>query len=105
MGQPPDSPLGKLYKEHIGFILAKNVDGLLNQYAQDCLLISTLTDDRQPLYVRGHKELEEFFRSRIFRLQDLEIDLNQWAETENTLMIVENVELTGTDDSTVKMSF
>ena len=71
MGQPPDSPLGKLYKEHISFILAKNVDGLLNQYAPDCLLISTLTDDRQPLYVRGHKELEEFFRSRIFRLQDL----------------------------------
>ena len=63
MGQPPDSPLGKLYKEHIGFILSKNVDGLLNQYTQDCLLISTLTDDRQPLYVRGHKELEEFFRS------------------------------------------
>lgn len=105
MGKPPDSPLGRLYQEHISFILAKNVDALLNQYTPDCLLISTLTDDRQPLYVRGHKELEEFFRSRIFRLQNLEIDINQWAETENTLMIVEELKMTGTDGSTGSVEF
>jgi ketosteroid isomerase-like protein len=105
MGKPPDSPLGRLYQEHIGFILAKNVDGLLNQYSPDCLLISTLTDNRQPLYVRGHRELEEFFRSRIFSLQDLDIDINQWAETDNTLMIVEEIKVTGTDGSTGSLEF
>jgi hypothetical protein len=105
MAKPPDSALGRLYQEHIGFILAKNVNGLLNQYIPDCLLISTLTDDRQPLYVRGHRELEEFFRSRIFRLQNLDIDINQWAETDNTLMIVEEINMTGTDGSSGSVEF
>lgn len=105
MAKPPDSALGRLYQQHIDFILAKNVDGLLRQYTPDCLLISTLTEDRQPLYVRGHKELEEFFRSRIFGLRDLEIDLNQWAETENTLMMVEEIKLTGTDGSAGSVEF
>lgn len=85
------SPMSKLYKEHIGFIKAKNIEGLLNQYADDLLLISTLTDDRKPLYVRGQQALKEFFESRIFSLEDFEIRVNQWAETENTLMIVESL--------------
>lgn len=55
------SPISKLYKEHIGFIKAKNLDGLLNQYADDALLISTLTEDRQPVYVQGRQALKEFF--------------------------------------------
>ena len=105
MAKPPDSPLGRLYQEHIGFILAKNVDGLLNQYTEDCLLISTFTEDRQPLYVRGRKELEEFFRSRIFTLENMEIEINQWAETENTLMIVEEIDMTGTDGSKNSVEF
>jgi len=105
MGKPPDSALGKMYTKHIGFILAKDVDALLNQYAGDCLLISTLTADRSPLYVRGHGELEEFFRSRIFSLEDLESDINQWAETENTLMIVEEIRTKDTDGSAGSVEF
>jgi ketosteroid isomerase-like protein len=88
------SPISKLYKEHIGFIKAKNVDGLLNQYAEDALLISTLTENRAPLYVRGRQALKEFFESRIFGLEDFEVTLNQWAETENTLMMVEELKTT-----------
>ena len=88
----PDSPLGKLYNEHIDFILSKNVAGLLDQYAPDCLLISTLTEGRKPLYVRGHKELEEFFRSRIFNLKDLTTEIASWAETPKTLMMIEAIE-------------
>jgi ketosteroid isomerase-like protein len=99
MGKAPDTTLGKMYQEHIGFVKAKNVEGLLNQYAEDCLLISTLTDDRQPIYIRGHKELEEFFRSRIFSLEDLSVDLTQWAEDKDRLMIVEEIATTGTDGS------
>ncbi len=93
----PDSPLGKLYNEHIDLILGKDVDGLLSQYAEDALLISTLTDDKKPLYVRGHKELEEFFRSRIFGLKDLTTEIAQWAETPNTLMMVEAINFVGND--------
>jgi nuclear transport factor 2 (NTF2) superfamily protein len=101
----PDSALGRLYNEHIDFILAKNVDGLLGQYAEDCLLISTLTDDKKPLYVRGHKELEEFFRSRIFSLADLSTEIAQWAETPNTLMVVEAIDFEGTDGSKGRCRF
>lgn len=88
------SPMSQLYREHIGFIKAKNVEGLVNQYAEDVLLISTLTEDRQPIYVRGRQALKEFFESRIFSLEDLEITLRQWAETENTLMMVEELQTT-----------
>ena len=90
------SPMSKLYKQHIGFIKAKNVEGLLDQYAEDLLLISTLTEDRQPLYIRGRQQLKEFFESRIFSLEDLEVSLNQWAETENTLMMVESLKTRST---------
>ena len=95
----PDSPLGKLYNEHIDFIIAHNVEGLLNQYAPDCVLISSMTPDKQPLYVRGHKELEEFFRSRIFTLKDLTTDIAFWAELPNGLMMVEAIEFEGMDGS------
>lgn len=88
------SPMSELYKEHISFIKAKNVEGLLDQYAEDLLLISTLTEDRKPLYVRGREELKAFFESRIFNLEDIEISLSQWAETPETLMMVENIKAT-----------
>jgi ketosteroid isomerase-like protein len=99
------SPMSKLYQEHIGFIKAKNVNGLLNQYSEDLLLISTLTQDRQPIYIRGRKALQEFFESRIFSLQDLKITLKQWAETENTLMIVEELETKGVNGEVGHVEF
>ncbi|AFY87668.1 nuclear transport factor 2 family protein [Chroococcidiopsis thermalis] len=105
VGAIPASPLGKLYKEHIGFIKAKNVEGLLDQYAEDLLLISTLTENRQPLYIRGRQQLKEFFESRIFSLEDLEVSLNQWAETENTLMMVESLKTHSTSGEVGEMSF
>lgn len=105
MAQPPDSPLGEMYQAHIGFILGKNTDGLLAQYTDDCLLITTMTEDRQPRYVRGHQNLEEFFRGRIFGLEKLDIELNQWAETENTLMIVEEIQTTAVDGSKGSVEF
>ena len=87
----PDSPMGRRYEEHIGFIRTKNVEGLLHQYTDDCLLISTLTDDRQPMYVRGHDELKEFFESRIFDLKDFTVTHTQWAEGEHQMMTVEEL--------------
>ena len=105
MGKPPDSPLGKLYQEHIGFIVSKNLGSLLHQYTEDCLLISTLTESRKPLYVHGRRELEDFFKSRIFSLSNLTSDITQWAETKNELMIVEEIRTTGTDGSHGSVEF
>ena len=104
-GEAPTSPMGKLYKEHIGFIKAKNVDGLLNQYAEDALLISTLTENRKPVYIRGHQALKEFFESRIFSLEDFEVKLDQWAETENTLMMVESLKTRSVSGDVGEVSF
>jgi Cu+-exporting ATPase len=44
--EPPDTPLGRMYRQHIGFIKGKNVAGILNQYSEDALLIGTLTEGR-----------------------------------------------------------
>jgi ketosteroid isomerase-like protein len=101
----PQSPLGVMYKEHIDFIKSKNVDGLLNQYTDDCLLISMLTEDRQPLYVREHEQLRKFFEDRIFGLKDIRIVHNQWAETDNTMMTVEEVSFTPVQGSPGRVEF
>ena len=92
MGHAPDTKLGRMYKEHIQLILNKDIDGILNQYTPDALLISSFSGDRKPQFFRGHKELREHFQG-ILGLQGLEVDLTFWAETENpeTLMVVEDV--------------
>jgi ketosteroid isomerase-like protein len=92
MGNVPDSPLGKMYEEHIQLILDKDIDGLLNQYTEDALLISSFT--KNPLYFRGHEQLKEHFQG-ILGIKGLEVDMAFWAETENptTLMIVEAIKM------------
>lgn len=101
----PQSPLGAMYEEHTGFIKSKNVAGLLSQYTNDCLLINMLTADRQPLYVREHEQLREFFEGCVFNLEDLQVVHNQWAETGNTLMTVEEVSFTTAQGSTGTVEF
>jgi hypothetical protein len=103
--EPPDTRLGMLYDEHIGFIKSKNVEGILDQYAEDALLIGTLTEGRKPRYVRGRSELRDFFTGNFMGLKNLTSKIDQWAETESALMIVESVDVTGMDGSTASMSF
>jgi len=86
----PNSKLGKMYTEHINLILKKDIDGLLDQYADDCLLISSF--EKKPKYFRGKKELREHMNG-ILGIQGLETSVRFWAETENTLMITENIKL------------
>lgn len=93
MAQPPDTPLGRMYEEHIALIRKKDINGILQQYAEDALLISSFT--RNPQYFRGHEELTTHFKGLFDVIVGLTSDIAFWAETENpqTLMIVEAVVL------------
>ena len=99
----PDSTLGKMYEEHIQLILKKDVDGLLNQYDKDAVLISSF--EKKPLYFKGHEELKEHFQG-ILGIQGLKTEIAFRAETENptTLMIVEAITMQ-TPDGEAKMRF
>jgi ketosteroid isomerase-like protein len=103
MKNVPDSKLGNMYREHIRMILEKDIDGLLNQYTEDAVLISSF--EKVPKYFRGRDELREHFQG-ILAIQGLETDIAFWAETENptTLMIVEAITLK-VPDGEAKMRF
>jgi len=99
----PNTRLGRMYSDHIDLILKKDIDGVLNQYTPDALLISSFSADRQPRYFKGRDELREHFNG-ILGLQNLQVEIAFWGETENTLMIVEAVEVT-TAEGTTSMRF
>ncbi len=103
MGQVPATSLGKLYKEHIDLILKKDIEGILNQYTDDAVLISSF--EKVPKYFRGQEQLREHFKG-ILAIEGLEVDIAFWAETEDptTLMIVEAIKLT-TADGEANMRF
>jgi ketosteroid isomerase-like protein len=103
--EPPETRLGQMYRQHIGFIQGKDVAGILNQYAEDALVISTLTEGRKPRYVRGRNQLREFFDGNFMGLQHLTSRIDQWAEADNALMIVESIDITQMDGSMAHMSF
>jgi len=60
MARPPDTALGKMYEKHIELIINKDLDGLLSQYTEDAVLISSFM--KTPLYFRGHEQLKEHFK-------------------------------------------
>ena len=103
MAKAPDTKLGKMYEKHIQMILDKDIEGLLDQYTDDALLVSSFM--REPIYYRGRKELTEHFKG-ILGIKDLEVDLSFWAETEDpqTLMIVEKIKMQ-TEDGEASMRF
>lgn len=101
MGNVPDTPLGKFYEEHINLILSKDIEGILNQYTDDALLISSF--EKVPRYFKGRDQLRQHFQG-ILGIQGLEVDINFWAETENTLMITEKIRAT-TAQGTATMRF
>ncbi|HSY52926.1 MAG TPA: nuclear transport factor 2 family protein [Opitutaceae bacterium] len=101
MENVPDTRLGKLYREHINFILKKDIRSLLAQYTDDCLLISSFF--KEPRYYRGQKELNEHMQG-ILGIEGLETKIRFWAETENTLMVTEDITLKA-GGQTAKMIF
>jgi SnoaL-like domain len=99
----PDTALGRMYLEHIDLIKNKDIEGILNQYNPDALLISSFSNDRTPKYFKGREQLREHFQG-ILGLKDLEVEIAFWGETKNTLMIVEAVTAV-TADGVSKMRF
>ncbi len=88
----PDTKLGRMYEEHIRLILDKDIEGILDQYTDDAVLISSF--EKKPRYFRGRKELRQHFQG-ILAIQGLESQIAFWAETEKpeTLMVVEAITL------------
>lgn len=103
MNNVPDTPLGRMYREHIQHILDKDIETLLDQYTDDALLISSFT--KQPLYYRGRDQFREHMQG-ILGINGLETDIAFWAETDDpqTLMIVEDITMK-TGDGDAKMRF
>ena len=103
MTNVPDTPLGRMYRQHIEFILKKDIESLLDQYTDDALLISSFT--KKPLYFRGRDQLREH-QQGILGIKGLDTDIAFWAETDNpqTLMIVEAITMQ-TADGEQKMRF
>ena len=104
MKNVPDTPLGRMYRDHIQHILDKDIESLLNQYTDDALLISSFT--KKPLYYRGRDGVREHMQG-ILGIQGLDTEIAFWAETDDepqTLMIVEAITMT-TQDGEQKMRF
>jgi ketosteroid isomerase-like protein len=93
MHNVPDTALGNLYREHIQLILDKNIEALLDQYTDDCLLISSFM--KTPVIYRGREELREHMQG-ILGIDGLETEVAFWSETENpqTIMITEKITMT-----------
>lgn len=103
MKNVPDTPLGKLYQEHIQLILDKNIEALLDQYTDDALLISSFM--KTPVIYQGRDQLREHMQG-ILGIEGLETEIVFWAETDNpqTLMITEQITMK-TKDGEAHMRF
>jgi ketosteroid isomerase-like protein len=103
MENVPDTPLGQMYREHIQLILDKDIDGLLDQYTDDCLLISSFL--KKPIIYKGKDQLREHMQG-ILGIDDLETEVIFWAETDDpqTLMITEQITMK-TPEGTAEMRF
>ena len=104
MKNVPDTPLGRMYRDHIQHILDKDIESLLNQYTDDALLISSFT--KKPLYYRGRDGVREHMQG-ILGIQGLDTEIAFWAETDDepqTVMIVEAITMK-TQDGEQKMRF
>lgn len=93
MKNVPDTQLGRMYREHIQYILDKNIDALLDQYTDDATLISSFS--KSPVVYKGREQVNEHMQG-ILGIDGLETEIVFWAETRNpdTLMITEQITMT-----------
>ena len=103
MKNVPDSKLGNMYREHIQYILDKNIEALLDQYTDDALLISSFM--KKPIIYKGRDQIRGHMQG-ILGIDGLETEIVFWGETEEpeTLMITEQITMT-TKDGVSNMRF
>ena len=103
MKNVPNTPLGRMYREHIQYILDKNIEALMAQYTDDCLLISSFM--KTPQIYKGKEQLREHMQG-ILGIDGLETEIVFWGETESpqTLMITEQITMK-TKDGDAHMRF
>jgi ketosteroid isomerase-like protein len=103
MKNVPDTPLGKMYREHIELILKKDIEHLLDQYTDDAILISSFM--KKPVIYHGRDQLREHMQG-ILGIQGLETEIVFWGETDSpqTLMITEQIRME-TADGEANMRF
>ena len=99
----PAMPLGRMYRQHIHFILEKNIEALLDQYTDDALLISSFM--KTPVIYKGRDQLREHMQG-ILGIDGLDTEIIFWGETDapNTLMITEQITMQ-TKDGEAHMRF
>ncbi len=93
MKNVPDTEFGRMYEEHIALIHKKDIEGLLNQYADDALLISSF--EKTPKLFRGREELRTHLEG-IMGIDGLETEVVFWSDTEepDTVMVTEKIKMT-----------
>lgn len=93
MKNVPDTPLGRLYQQHIGFVESKNIEALLDQYAEDAVLISSFK--KVPVIYRGREGLREHMQG-ILGIEGIQTEVVFWGETDSpqTLMVTEQITMT-----------
>lgn len=77
------TPGQQFYKEQIDYILAKDVDGLIdNHYNEDAVLISF------DATVKGRADLKTYFRGYLARLGHFVLEsTDKYTETEDTIFL------------------
>ena len=93
MKNVPDTKFGRMYEAHIDFIHKKDIEGLLDQYCEDALLISSF--EKVPKLFRGRDEIRTHLEG-IMGIDDLQTEVVFWSDTVNpdTVMVTEKISMT-----------
>ncbi len=93
MKNVPDTKFGRMYEAHINFIHKKNIEGLLDQYSDDALLISSF--EKIPKLFKGREQIRTHLEG-IMGIDDLQTEVVFWSDTEkpDTVMVTEKISMT-----------
>jgi len=90
MADAPSSPGQKIFQEHMGFLMSRNLQGLLeNQYAPDAVLISpfdVVPGKSPPHIIKAGPEMIDFFTKWLDYHGQMNLDsLYDFAELDDTV--------------------
>jgi ketosteroid isomerase-like protein len=103
MHNVPNTKLGNMYQNHIEYILKKDIESLLDQYADDALLISSF--EKVPKLFKGREAIREHLNG-IMGIDGLESEVVFWSDTQDpeTVMVTEKITMT-MGDKKINMRF